>query len=64
MPDNQKATVKFTVDKDKLNAIKTFLELKNIDFEDEFAKYFDVIFKKYVPKNVQIYIQNSNISAS
>ncbi|WP_099203964.1 DUF6103 family protein [Scatolibacter rhodanostii] len=58
MANIQKSTVKISLNKEKLTAVQTFLERKNLKIEEEFEQFFDTLFKKYVPKDVQIYIES------
>lgn len=58
MSDQQKVFVKISLDKEKLTAVRTFLARKNLKIEDEFEQFFDTLFKKHVPKDVQIYIKS------
>ena len=59
MPKNAKISLKLSYNEQKLKAIETFLGQKNLNFEDEIQKYFDTLFKKYVPKDVRIFIEHS-----
>lgn len=63
MADNQKISVKISMDKEKLTAVRTFLQRKNLKIEDEFEQFFDTLFKKHVPKDVQIYIEGMSTPA-
>lgn len=63
MADSQKLTVKISLDREKLTAVRAFLARKNLKIEGEFEQYFETLFKKYVPKDVQIYIESMSPSA-
>ena len=63
MANNQKSIIKISLDKEKLSAVKTFLERKNLKLEEEFEQFFDMLFKKHVPKDVQIYIESMTSSS-
>lgn len=63
MTDNQKLSVKILLDREKLTAVRAFLARKNLKIEEEFEQYFEILFKKHVPKDVQIYIESMSPSA-
>jgi len=53
----KKTNISFQYDEDKLNAVKMFLEQKNVDLDEELEAFMESIYKKYVPAGVRDYIE-------
>ena len=52
----RKATVTVSYDEKKLDALRKYLEKKDIDFEDEMVKSIDTLYSKNVPSAVKEYL--------
>lgn len=63
MANNHKTPFTISLNKEKLIAVQAFLEEKSLNLEQEFEEFFETIFKKHVPRNVQIYIEKTVSSA-
>lgn len=56
MSNNKSMLFTITLNPDKLTAVQAFMDEKGLDIQSEFEAFFEALFKKHVPKNVQIYI--------
>ena len=52
----KKATLQFSYDEEKLNAIKLFLEKKNSSMDAEVKSFLNGLYRKVVPVNVRSYL--------
>ena len=43
-------------DDEKLNAVKMYMEQRDLDFKEELEKSVDTLYAKYVPANVREFI--------
>ena len=53
----KKSTINITYDEEKLNAVRLFLEQKNLDLDRELERFMEQLFRRHVPKNVQEYLE-------
>ena len=53
----KKVNVTVSYDEEKLNAVRLFLEHKNLKLEDELTAIIDSLFKKHVPAGVREYLE-------
>ena len=51
------SNITISYDSEKLSAIKKYMSLRQLDFEDEIGKSIDAMYKKYIPANVRDYIE-------
>ena len=51
-----KNTISVTMDSDKLSALTMYMAQKNLNVEDELAKYAEQLYQKNVPQNVRDFI--------
>jgi hypothetical protein len=51
------STITISYDSEKLSAIKKYMSMRQLDFEDEVEKSVDAMYKKYIPANVREYIE-------
>ena len=59
-----KKSVSVSVESEKLSALNMFLEQKNLKLSDELAKQIDVLYTKYVPKNIRDFIEVKSAGTS
>lgn len=52
----KKELVKISLNAEKLRAVKTYMEKKEMDLEDELVEQLEKLYVKYVPVNVREYI--------
>ena len=52
----KKETIVIAFEAEKLRAVKKYMEKKEINFQEELAKEVERMYEKYVPNNVQEYI--------
>ena len=53
----KKANITVSYDEEKLNAVRLFLEQKNLKLENELTAIIDTLFKKHVPASVRDYLE-------
>ena len=53
----KKANITVSYDEEKLNAVRLFLEQKNLKLENELTALIDTLFKKHVPASVRDYLE-------
>ncbi len=53
----QKTTIEFSYDASKLEALNMYLEEKNGQLNDELERFMDSLYKNYVPKDVQNFVE-------
>lgn len=51
------SNITISYDSEKLSAIKKYMTMRQLDFEDEVEKSVDAMYKKYIPANVREYIE-------
>lgn len=51
------SSITITYDSEKLTAIKKYMAMRQLDFENEIEKSVDAMYKKYIPANVREYIE-------
>ena len=51
------ATINISFDEEKLTALRIFITQKNLDLDNELESFMEQLFKRYVPKNVQEYLE-------
>ncbi len=51
------SNITISYDSEKLSAIKKYMSMRQLDFEDEVEKSVDAMYKKYIPANVREYIE-------
>ena len=54
----KKESMKISFNAEKLRAVKTYMEKKEIDLEDELVDQLEKLYDKYVPANVREYIDD------
>ena len=52
----RKTSVSIMYDDEKLNAVKMYMEQRDLDFKEELEKSVDTLYAKYVPSNVREFI--------
>ena len=52
----KKTSVSIMYEDEKLNAVKMYMEQRDLDFKEEFEKSVDALYAKYVPANVREFI--------
>ena len=52
----KKTSVSIIYEDEKLNAVKMYMEQRDLDFKEEFEKSVDSLYAKYVPANVREFI--------
>ena len=52
----RKTSVSIMYDDEKLNAVKMYMEQRDLDFKEELEKSVDSLYAKYVPSNVREFI--------
>ena len=52
---NSNVTIEY--DSEKLSAIKKYMAMRQLNFEDEVEKSIDAMYRKYIPANVREYIE-------
>ena len=50
--------MKISINAEKLRAVKTYMEKKEVDLEDELVDQLQKLYDKYVPANVREYIDD------
>jgi hypothetical protein len=59
----KKDTIRVSLDAERLRAIKTYMEKKEVDLEDELVEQLQKLYEKYVPANVREYIDEKQEEA-
>jgi len=54
----KKESMKISINAEKLRAVKTYMEKKEVDLEDELVDQLEKLYDKYVPANVREYIDD------
>ena len=52
----KKTSVSIMYEDEKLNAVKMYMEQRDLDFKEELEKSVDTLYAKYVPANVREFI--------
>lgn len=52
----KKTSVSIMYEDEKLNAVKMYMEQRDLDFKEELEKSVDALYAKYVPANVREFI--------
>ena len=52
----KKISVSIMYEDEKLNAVKMYMEQRDLDFKEELEKSVDSLYAKYVPANVREFI--------
>jgi predicted HAD superfamily phosphohydrolase len=52
----KKTSVSIIYEDEKLNAVKMYMEQRDLDFKEELEKSVDSLYAKYVPANVREFI--------
>ena len=52
----KKTSVSIMYEDEKLNAVKMYIEQRDLDFKEELGKSVDTLYAKYVPANVREFI--------
>ncbi len=52
----KKTSVSIMYEDEKLNAVKMYMEQRDLDFKEELEKSVDSLYAKYVPSNVREFI--------
>lgn len=52
----KKTSVSIMYEDEKLNAVKMYMEQRDLDFKEEHEKSVDSLYAKYVPANVREFI--------
>jgi hypothetical protein len=60
----KQATVQFSFDEEKLDALKIFIDGKNVNIEAEMVQAMEELYAKHVPVRVREYISKKNLSDS
>ena len=58
----KQATVQFSFDEEKLDALKIFIEGQNVHIEAEMVQALEELYAKHVPVRVREYISKKNLS--
>lgn len=59
----RKTSVSIMYDDEKLNAVKLYMEQRDLDFKEELEKSVDSLYAKYVPANVREFIDMKSVLA-
>ena len=54
----KKEMVVISLEKEKLRAIKKYMDKKEVDLQEELVEQLEKLYEKYVPSNVQEYIND------
>ena len=54
----KKDVVRVSLDAERLRAVKTYMEKKEVNLEDELVDQLQKLYEKYVPANVREYIDD------
>lgn len=57
----KKTSVSITYEDEKLNAVKMYMEQRDLDFKEELEKSVDSLYAKYVPSNVREFIDMKSV---
>lgn len=57
----KKTSVSIMYDDEKLNAVKMYMEQRDLDFKEELEKSVDSLYAKYVPANVREFIDMKSV---
>ena len=57
----RKTNVSIIYDDEKLNAVKMYMEQRDLDFKEELEKSVDALYTKYVPANVREFIDMKTV---
>ena len=57
----RKTSVSIMYDDEKLNAVKMYMEQRDLDFKAELEKSVDSLYAKYVPANVRVFIDMKSV---
>ena len=59
----KKTSVSIMYEDEKLNAVKMYMEQRDLDFKEELEKSVDSLYAKYVPANVREFIDMKSVLA-
>lgn len=59
----KKTSVSIMYEDEKLNAVKMYMEQRDLDFKEELEKSVDSLYAKYVPANVSEFIDMKSVLA-
>lgn len=57
----KKTSVSIMYEDEKLNAVKMYMEQRDLDFKEELEKSVDSLYAKYVPANVGEFIDMKSV---
>ena len=57
----KKTSVSIIYEDEKLNAVKMYMEQRDLDFKEELEKSVDSLYAKYVPANVREFIDMKSV---
>lgn len=57
----KKTSVSIMYEDEKLNAVKMYMEQRDLDFKEELEKSVDSLYAKYVPANVREFIDMKSV---
>ena len=57
----KKTSVSIMYEDEKLNAVKIYMEQRDLDFKEELEKSVDSLYAKYVPANVREFINMKSV---
>ena len=57
----KKTSVSIMYEDEKLNAVKMYMEQRDLDFKEELEKSVDSLYAKYVPANVREFIDVKSV---
>lgn len=57
----RETSVSIMYDDEKLNAVKMYMEQRDLDFKEELEKSVDFLYAKYVPSNVREFIDMKSV---
>ena len=57
----KKTSVSIMYEDEKLNAVKMYMEQRDLDFKEELEKSLDSLYAKYVPSNVTEFIDMKSV---
>ena len=57
----KKTSVSIIYEDEKLNAVKMYMEQRDLDFKEELEKSVDSLYAKYVPSNVREFIDMKSV---
>lgn len=57
----KKTSVSIMYEDEKLNAVKMYMEQRDLDFKEELEKSVDSLYAKYVPSNVREFIDMKSV---